>query len=131
MTKDGFVFQIAASEEDRARLVVRIGWLKQKSVHKQVEHRAHKRFEPRDPRSTIRLASGELLPCFVIDLSRSGAAVSCKHAPRIDDTLWLGPLAGRVVRKLPLGFALQFDLAQDGKGLEQLIACSESVSAQS
>jgi len=121
LTKDGFVFQIAASDEDRAKLAAKIDWLKQKSVRKQEEHRAHKRFQPRDPRSTIRLASGEVLRCFVIDLSRSGAAVSCQHAPEIGERLTLATLACHVVRRLRVGFAVQFEIAQEGEGFEQLI----------
>jgi hypothetical protein len=119
---DGFVFQIDASDQDRAKLAARIDWLKQKSVRKQEDHRAHKRFQPRDPRSTITLEGGEIIRGFVIDLSRSGAAVSCKHVPQIGDKLVLGKLACRVVRRLGVGFAVQYDALQDAEGLEQLVA---------
>jgi len=129
-TRDGFVFQIAASEQDRARLAAKIDWLKQKSVRKQEEHRAHKRFQPRDPRSTIRLANGEVLRCFVIDLSRSGAAISCQHAPEIGEKLIPATLTCHVVRKLPVGFAVQFEVVQESEGVERLITRFEPTTRQ-
>lgn len=121
-TPDGFVFQIDASPEERAKLAARIDWLKKRSVRKEEDHRAFKRFQPRDPRSTITLESGEVMRCFVIDLSRSGAAVSSKHVPQPGEKLVLGTLPCRVVRRLDVGFAVQYDAPQDAEGLEQLLA---------
>ena len=100
----------------------KIDWLKQRSVRKQEDHRAFKRFQPRDPRSTVRLESGEVLRCFVIDLSRGGAALSCQHAPQLGEKLVLGTVACHVVRKLAVGFAVQFETPQEPDGLEQLAA---------
>jgi hypothetical protein len=130
VTKDGFVFQIVASQQERVELAAKVAWLKQKSVRRQEEHRSHKRIQPRDPRSTIRLATGEMLRCFVIDLSPSGAAVSCQHTPQIGERLTLGTLACRVVRKLSVGFAVHFDMAQDPGGLEQSVTGFEATTAQ-
>ena len=121
-TKDGFVFQIAATDQERAKLAAKIDWLKQRSVRKQEDHRAFKRFQPRDPRSTVRLESGEILRCFVIDLSRGGAALSCQHAPQLGEKLVLGTVACHVVRKLAVGFAVQVETPQEPDGLEQLAA---------
>lgn len=121
-TSDGFVFQIAASDQDRAKLAARIDWLKKKSVRKQEDHRAFKRFQPRDPRSTLLLEGGEVLKCFVIDLSRSGAAISCRHVPALGEKLVLGTLACHVVRRLDVGFAVQYEAVQEAEGLERVIA---------
>ena len=123
-TPDGFVFQIDAPDQERARLAARIGWLKRRSVRKEADHRAFKRFQPRDPQSTIKLESGETMRCFVIDLSRSGAAVSCNHVPQPGEKLVLGTLPCHVVRRLEVGFAVQFATPQDADKVEQLITAA-------
>ena len=70
----------------------------------------------------FRLESGEILRCFVIDLSRGGAALSCQHAPQLGEKMVLGTVACHVVRKLAVGFAVQFETPQEPDGLEQLAA---------
>ena len=127
-TSDGFVFEIVASDQHRARLAAKVDWLKKKSVRKQSELREYKRFQPRDPRSTLGLGDGRVCKCFIIDLSRSGAAVSCQYVPRIGETLVLGTLTSQVVRRLDVGFAVQFEAVQEQEGLEQLVTGFEPVS---
>ncbi len=73
-TKDGFVFLIECSDANRAKLAAQIDWVKKKSVRMHDDKRSFKRFQPRDPRSTIALPDGKIAKCFVIDMSRSGAA---------------------------------------------------------
>jgi hypothetical protein len=118
---DGFVFKIDATDEQRAKLAARIDWLKKHSVRVERDKREYKRSQPRDPRSTVTLADGQVLRCFVIDVSRSGAAISVDHAPAIGSPLILGTLPAKVVRYLDVGFAVQYDAVQNAEGLEQLI----------
>lgn len=127
-TADGFVFDIVASEQHRAKLAAKIDWLKKKSVRKQNDQRDFKRFQPRDPRSTLGLDDGRVAKCFVIDVSRSGAAVSCQYVPQIGEQLILGTLKCHVVRRLDVGFAVQFEASQDAEGLEQLVTGFEPTS---
>lgn len=122
LTSEGFVFSIVASDQHRAKLAAKIDWLKKKSVRKQSDQRDFRRFQPRDPRSILGLADGRVTKCFVIDLSRSGAAVSCQHVPGIGEQLVLGTLKCHVVRRLDVGFAVQFEASQDAEGLEQLVS---------
>ena len=63
-----------------------------------------------------------MIKCFVIDLSRSGAAISCKHVPAPGEKLVLGTLACHVVRRLDVGFAVQYEAVQEAENLESLIA---------
>lgn len=127
-TNEGFVFEIVASEAHRTKLAAKIDWLKKKSVRKHTDQRDFKRFQPRDPRSTLGLRDGRVAKCFVIDASRSGAAVSSQYVPEIGEQMILGTLLCRVVRRLDVGFAVQFDASQDAEGLEQLITGFEPVS---
>lgn len=117
----GFVAELQMNDIEREKLAAKIDWQK-RHVHAQLpDKREHKRFLPRDPRSSIVLADGQSLPCFVIDVSRSGAAVSAHHWPAIGTPMALGRVIGRVVRHLEVGFALQFLQPQEVEELEYLI----------
>ncbi len=106
---------------EREKLGAKIDWHK-KHVHAQVpDKREHRRILPRDPRSLIVLADGRKVPCFIIDVSRSGAAVSAHFWPDLGMPMALGRVVGRVVRHLEVGFALQFIQPQEFEDLEYLV----------
>lgn len=117
----GFVTDLQLTDSEREKLAAKIDWHK-KHVHAQVpDKREHRRILPRDPRSTIVLADGRKVPCFIIDVSRSGAAVSAHFWPELGMPMALGRVVGRVVRHLEVGFALQFIQPQEFEELETLI----------
>lgn len=117
----GFVTDLQLSDSEREKLGAKIDWHK-KHVHAQVpDKREHRRILPRDPRSVIVLADGQQVPCFIIDVSRSGAAVSAHFWPELGMPMALGRVVGRVVRHLEVGFALQFIQPQEFEDLEYLI----------
>lgn len=118
----GFVMELALTDEDRNKLGSKIIWHK-KRVHEQIaDKRDHKRILPRDPRTTLTLADGRQMPCFVIDISQSGIAISAELTPRLGMPLAVGKLVGRVVRYLDVGFALQFIRQHRPEDLEYLMA---------
>ena len=119
-TGDGFVFQVSATPEERTKLAASIAWLKSQRTHKETDKREHRRFRPRDPRSQLRIGDGEPMNCFVIDLSRGGAAVSAATRPEIGEIVTLNTLAGKVVRHLDVGFAMKFAAQQDADEVERL-----------
>ncbi|MEQ1771040.1 MAG: PilZ domain-containing protein [Devosia sp.] len=121
LTQEGFIFQIVASDEHRAKLAAKIDWLRRHNAKIRDDKRRFERFVPRDPRSAITFADGVVAKCFVIDISRSGAAVSAQHRPEIGASVVLGTLACHVIRHLDVGFAVEFDAAQDAAGLEDLV----------
>lgn len=104
----GFAVAIEADAEQRRKLAAKIAWYKKRTFAGVTDKRAHRRFMPREPRSALVLASGVVLPCLVIDMSASGAAVSADVDPEIGEPLAVGRVVGRVVRKLEVGFAVQF-----------------------
>lgn len=117
----GFVTDLQMTDTEREKLGAKIDWHK-KHVHAQVpDKREHRRIQPRDPRSTICLADGQQVPCFVVDVSRSGAAVSAHYWPDIGTPMALGRVVARVVRHLDVGFAVQFVQQQEFEELEALI----------
>lgn len=117
----GFVTTIEAIEAQRAQLEAKLIWL-EKHQHEDLPNaRRHKRLVPQSPHSTLILADGTTLPCFVIDLSASGAAVSAETRPPIGMPLAIGKVVGRVVRHFAGGFAVHFMQAQDPRFVEQLV----------
>ncbi|MDB5542371.1 MAG: hypothetical protein JWQ89_4098 [Devosia sp.] len=114
----GFSMTIETSAEERTLLIKRIGWYKKRVFHGVADKRAHRRLMPRDPRSTILMADGSRLPCLIIDMSRSGAAISADIQPDFGTPLAVGRVLARVVRWLDVGFAVQFLTEQDTESLE-------------
>jgi hypothetical protein len=104
----GFVMSIAASEDERTRLLDRIEWLERHKNHDVQEQRATSRFVPSNPNSRLVLPNGTTLTCLVIDLSESGAAISADIDPEIGTVCAVGAIVGRVVRRFVGGFAVQF-----------------------
>jgi hypothetical protein len=99
---------IAASEDERSRLLERMQWLEKHKNHDVEELRATNRFVPANPNSRLVLADGTTLTCLVIDLSSTGAAISADIDPEIGTVCAIGTIVGRVVRRFVGGFALQF-----------------------
>jgi hypothetical protein len=117
----GFAMSIEASQQEREQLAARIAWIER---HKDLEirdQRAHARFIPRRPLTLLTLVDGSKVPCFVIDISVSGAAVSADVSPEIGTVLAVGGVVGRVVRFVPGGFAVQFVELQDRQEVEALV----------
>ena len=117
----GFAMSIEASDQEREALGTKIDWIKRNKDFEILDHRSHARFVPRHPFSLLTLADGSVLPCFVIDISVSGAAVSADITPGIGTVLAVGKVVGRVVRLFAGGFAAQFVRLQDRKNVEALV----------
>ena len=117
----GFNMEIDADDEERDKLASKIDWYKKRTFAGLTDKRQHKRFMPREPRSAIVMADGIVLPCLVIDVSASGAAVSADIDPPLGEPLAIGKVVGRVVRKLEVGFAVQFTSPQDQQTVEEML----------
>lgn len=115
----GFSMAIEANALERDLLVKRIGWYKKRVFHGVADKRTHRRVMPRDPRSTILFGDGTRLPCLIIDMSRSGAALSADIQPDLGTPLAVGRVVARVVRWLDVGFAVQFLTEQDPESVEE------------
>jgi hypothetical protein len=120
----GFVMQIAAGEEGRRNLAVKIEWYEKNKNHDLVDNREHKRIIPKNPHSKLVFQDGSMLQCFVIDMSVAGVAVSADVKPEIGTPLAVGKLIGRVVRHLNDGFAVRFLTLQEPETLEQMLLVS-------
>lgn len=119
LIEGGFSVAIEASEAQRTLLGKRIAWYKKRTFDGLADKREHKRVMPRDPRSLLVFADGSTVECLIIDMSRSGAAVSADVQPAIGTPLAVGTVVGRVVRWLEVGFAVRFSIEQDAQTLEE------------
>jgi hypothetical protein len=117
----GFVVDIESDGERRKKLAARIEWHKKRLFSGVTDKREHKRFMPREPKSAVVLHDGTVLPCLVIDLSSSGAAISVDHRPEIGEPLAVGKVVCRVVRRLEVGFAVQFLTPIERDGVEETV----------
>lgn len=118
----GFALDLDLDEEGRHKLAARIRWKKQ-NVHAHIpDKREFPRILPRHPSSVLTLADGTRHPCFVIDISQSGAAISASVLPGKGTPLSVGCLIGRVVRRLDLGFAMEFSRLHPIEELDELLA---------
>src|SRR5690606_37687111 len=98
-TRTGFVLDLELDEAERAKLAAKIRWKKNSGRSQLIDKREFKRVLPRHPRTVMTMADGSMTPCFVIDISQSGAAVSSSILPAKGTPLAIGGLLGRVVRR--------------------------------
>src|SRR5262249_3218344 len=87
-------------------------WLANRKILNLPEDRRHDRIVPRNPNSVLTFEDGSKVPCRILDLSLSGAAVTSANRPAVGTALALVRVHARVVRHLEEGFALEFVHAQ-------------------
>ncbi|XUM22162.1 PilZ domain-containing protein [Bradyrhizobium oligotrophicum S58] len=105
----GFLLELEMTRAERAKLAEKLVWLEKKQKDPSIrDSRRDARFVPNSPHSALTLADGSCIPCFVIDASMSGAAVSAEIQPEIGTPLAVGSCIGRVIRHFPDGFAVRF-----------------------
>ena len=111
LTDNGFVLEMTTTTLKRDRLASQLTWLANRDILNLPEDRRHDRVVPRDPRIPVRNLSdlaGEPLNGHLIDVSRSGAAVSIKGMFKKGDEILLGTTPARVVRAFDGGIAVEF-----------------------
>jgi hypothetical protein len=124
LLEQGFVMNIAASEEERGRLATKIEWLESYKNHEASDRRSDERKVPKNPYSKLILPDGRVESCVVLDLSVSGAAISADTVPHIGAVLAVGSVVGRVVRYFGGGFAVQFVERQSPQNVEAMVILS-------
>jgi hypothetical protein len=106
----------------RAWMSEKLTWLEKKQKDASVrELRRDARFVPQVSHTILTLAEGSCHPCFIIDVSTAGVAVSSEYDPAIGTPLAVGACVGRVIRKFDHGFAVKFAEKQNRDDLDRLI----------
>lgn len=119
---NGFAMTIAATPRKRDKLAAQLTWLANRHILGLPEDRRHGRLVPRNARSTITLPNGVAMPCHIIDISLSGAALAAETKPPIGTLIMLGRTQARVVRHRDDGFGVEFTRLQHPDFLEENIS---------
>ncbi len=103
----GFAVRLNATQNRRDKIAERLIFHANRHRLRDEALRGHERVE-HDQESFCRMPDGSEIPCRVVDLSLSGAAISIDPAPAVGTEIVLGRMLGRVVRHVPNGVAIQF-----------------------
>jgi hypothetical protein len=109
---------IAATQRKRDKLAAQLTWLANRHILNLPEDRRHDRIVPRDPRTVMVLDNGTSIPCRIVDMSLSGAAVATADKPEVGALVMLGKTQARVVRHVDDGVAVEFTRMQNPDFLE-------------
>jgi c-di-GMP-binding flagellar brake protein YcgR len=107
---DGFAMTVAATSRKRDKLAAQLTWLANHDALGLPEDRGHERIVPRQLTTIMRLQNGRELAVRLVDVSRSGAAISMENPLEIGTSVVLGRTAGRVIRHFHGGVAVEFTL---------------------
>lgn len=110
-TGSGFELEMTTTSVKRDKLASQLTWLANREILNLPEDRRHDRIVPRDPRITVRRLAdppGSEVHGHLIDISRSGAAVSIKGNFERGAEIFLGTTPARVVRAFDGGIAVEF-----------------------
>ena len=116
--EDGFVAEFELDDAEAMSLDARISWLKRRSLRVVEDRREHKRVLPFEPYAMVVLGHGRTVDCMIIDMSRSGVAVSADVLLPPGALIAVGSVPGHVVRHFETGFAVHFVELQDLESLE-------------
>jgi len=104
----GFAISACMSATKREKLVNQLTWLANRQYLALPADRRHERITPNEPRTLIRLPDGEQIPAKIVDISISGAAVTCAKQAPMGAMLQIGHTSARVVRADGKGMGLEF-----------------------
>lgn len=120
--KAGFLMELEMTRARRAWMSEKLTWLEKKQKDDSIrELRRDARFVPQVSHTVLTLADGSSHPCFIIDVSTAGVAVSSERDPPVGTPLAVGACVGRVIRKFDQGFAVKFAEKQNRDDLDRLI----------
>ena len=118
---DGFAIAFECDPAEQVTLGARIGWLKRRALRAVSDRRVHKRVLPRETRAKLIIGGGKRIDCMLIDMSRSGVAVSADLVPKLGTVVAVGSVPGQVIRHFDCGFAVQFYELRELDTLEGLL----------
>ena len=103
----GFAVRFSMTQHRREKLAAQLTWLLNRHLLTGFDERRHERIVPRNATSSLKVGD-TLVPCQVLDVSISGAAINTDARPPLGADVLLGRLRARVVRHHSQGIGLQF-----------------------
>jgi hypothetical protein len=106
----GFAIQMKLPAMKREKIADQLTWLATRQELGLPEDRRHDRIRPRNLRTTLILPTGREVMASIVDLSRSGVALSLAApvAPAVGTAVTVGATKGQVVRLFGNGLAIEF-----------------------
>jgi len=104
----GFAIAMKLPPLKREKLADQLTWLANRHELGMAEDRRHERIPARVPHTTLTLPGGRELMAKIIDVSRSGVALSVAVAPPVGTPVSVGTTRGQVVRVFPAGIGIEF-----------------------
>ena len=105
----GFAIQMKLPPLKREKLADQLTWLANWQVLGMPEDRRHERIAPRNRNTTLTLPGGREHLARLIDVSRSGAALTVDANPSIGTPVTVGSRPAQVVRQFSGGVAVEFN----------------------
>ena len=105
----GFAIQMKLPPLKREKLADQLTWLANRQVLGMPEDRRHERIEPRNRSTTLTLPGGRQHLARIVDVSRSGAALTVNALPSIGAPVVVGTRPAQVVRLFNGGLAVEFN----------------------
>jgi hypothetical protein len=106
----GFVMTANMPAAKREKLVNQLTWLANRKTLGLPEDRRHERIVPTVVSTTLRFPDGSTAPAKIVDISVSGAAITCTTQAPMGSMVHIGRRPARVVRVFDHGMALEFAL---------------------
>lgn len=104
----GFAMTVATTARKRDKLAAQLTWLANRNVLGLPEDRRHDRIVPSAPLTTLHLPDGRQITCRLIDVSISGAAMTCETRLEKGADVVVGSTPARIVRATDGGIAVEF-----------------------
>ena len=99
---------LSATKRKQDKLADQLTWLANRHELGLPEDRRHDRIVPRQTGTILKLQDGREIGARIIDVSLSGAAISCSTIPPIGTPVTVGKHAAKVVRHFDGGIAVEF-----------------------
>ena len=103
----GFALRFSMTQHRREKLAAQLTWLLNRHLLTGIDERRHERIVPRNGTSSLKIGD-TLVPCQILDVSISGAAINTDARPPLGEEVLLGKLRARVVRHHNNGIGVQF-----------------------
>jgi hypothetical protein len=120
-TEGGFRIDFVLEGAARERFLARQAWLRSKQPGESQDNRQFSRRQLHGARSRVTVSDGRQYPCEIVDVSLTGAGVTCEVVPAIGSKVYLGKMLGSVVRYVDNGFAIEFLTAFGSDFLAEII----------
>ena len=104
----GFAISMKLPPLKREKLAEQLTWLANRQDLGMPEDRRHERIIARNPHTTLTLPGGKEYMAKIIDVSRSGVALSVAVTPPVGTPVTVGATRGQVVRAFGAGMAVEF-----------------------